>query len=145
MMNTLGNRIKTARGKAGLSQRKLAEILNIAYQTLNKYERGHRIPDADTLRQIANITKENPGWLLMGDAKEETIHGIGKKASYPEEREEYIAKLIDIFRGKNKYNIEAIKTNIVAFWKSKDMDMEAETETAQPPVLKRKGKGGADG
>ena len=67
MENLLGNRIKEARKRADITQEALSKRLKIAYQTLNKYERGHRIPDAELLRQIAKELNCNPGWLLTGE------------------------------------------------------------------------------
>jgi SOS-response transcriptional repressor LexA len=68
MGKELGQRIKAARkGIAGLTQEKLAKKLGIAYPTLNKYENGHRTPDADLLAQMATILDCDPGWLLSGE------------------------------------------------------------------------------
>ena len=46
---------------------KLAENLGIHVTTLNKYERGKRVPDARTLNRIAKVTGCPSGWLLTGD------------------------------------------------------------------------------
>ena len=69
MENNLNNRIVKARKKTVFSQKELAKRLDIAYQTLNKYEKGHRTPDANILRQMANILNCDPGWLLTGEEK----------------------------------------------------------------------------
>lgn len=66
MDSSLADRIKLARKKAGLTQVNLAGKLGIAYPTLNKYERGHRIPDASLLNRMANVLGCSPGWLLSG-------------------------------------------------------------------------------
>ncbi|MBI4843446.1 MAG: helix-turn-helix domain-containing protein [Nitrospirae bacterium] len=50
-----------------LTQEKLAKQLGIAYPTLNKYENGHRIPDAELLSRISKILDCDPGWLLSGE------------------------------------------------------------------------------
>ncbi len=67
MIISLGNRIKRARNRAGLTQVELAGKLEIAYPTLNKYERGHRIPDASLLSRMAKLLECDPGWLLSGE------------------------------------------------------------------------------
>ena len=67
----LGIRIKEARNKAGLTQEVLAKMLGIAYPTLNKYEKGHRIPDAELLSRIAKELKCDPAWLLTGEGERE--------------------------------------------------------------------------
>jgi len=66
MAKTLSERLKIARKRAGLTQVRLAEKLGITYPTVNRYERGHRIPDADLLARIAEILDCDPGWLLSG-------------------------------------------------------------------------------
>lgn len=67
MLISLGDRIKHARNRAGLTQVELAKKLKIAYPTLNKYEREHRIPDASLLSRMAKILGCDPGWLLSGE------------------------------------------------------------------------------
>jgi len=69
MTNSLGERIKTARESIGYSQRKIAEKLGVAYQTQNKYENGHRIPMANYLQLLSDITGIAPGWLLTGEGE----------------------------------------------------------------------------
>ncbi len=67
MGNNLGGRIKLARKNTGLTQGVLAAKLGIAYPTLNKYERGHRVPDSSLLHEMVKILKCDPGWLLTGE------------------------------------------------------------------------------
>lgn len=65
--NSLKDRIIFARSSSGISQMKLAENLDIHVTTLNKYERGKRVPDANTLNRIAGVTGCPAGWLLTGE------------------------------------------------------------------------------
>lgn len=81
MDTKLGNRIKEARNKTGLTQEALAKRLGIAYPTMNKYEKGHRIPDAELLSRMTTELNCDPGWLLTGE---------GPK--YREERKEVIER-----------------------------------------------------
>lgn len=50
----LGLRIKTLRKKNGLSQEKLAELINMDKPNLSNIERGKRFMTAETLERIAN-------------------------------------------------------------------------------------------
>lgn len=75
-INLLKTRIVVARKKAGISQKNLSALLGIAYQTLNKYEKGHRTPDAELLRQMANILKCDPGWLLTGESTTKEVEMV---------------------------------------------------------------------
>ena len=45
-------RIKQARKKAGLTQKKLAEILGTSQQNLAQYENGKRKPKIETLKKL---------------------------------------------------------------------------------------------
>jgi SOS-response transcriptional repressor LexA len=67
MDNNIGDRIKIARNKAGFTQGELAKKVEIAYPTLNKYEKNHRIPNSQILGRIAKEVHCNPGWLLTGE------------------------------------------------------------------------------
>ncbi len=71
MANILGERIKKARSSAGVTQLGLARTLGIHPTTLNKYEKGHRVPDAALLERMARVLRCDPGWLLAGEAGEE--------------------------------------------------------------------------
>ncbi len=117
----LNERIRLARKRTGLTQEQLAEKIGIAFQTLNKYEKGHRLPDAEVLRQIAIITGVDAGWLLTGEEESAIRTAAEKEAPYeptpmytPEERE-YIEKLITVLR--NPDTKKAIKEDIDTFLK----------------------------
>ena len=116
----LNDRVRILREKSGLTQEMLAKLLNITQQTLNKYERGHRVPKADLLNQMVNALEcDDPGWLLTG------------KETGPDKRDcpvKCSGDLIDICKDV-KYVIEeggdftdALKANIKAFKKSVEME-----------------------
>ena len=65
----LGMRIRMARKQAGFSQEELAKSLNITLNSVNRYEKGHRKPDADILRRMVEILHCDPSWLLIGPPK----------------------------------------------------------------------------
>ena len=51
---TTGQRIKTARKKAGMTQSELSSKLNIPYQSISQWERDLRNPKRETLQAIAD-------------------------------------------------------------------------------------------
>ena len=107
MNKKLGDRIALARKRAGLTQEELAKKLDIAYPTLNKYERGHRIPDAELLSRMVKLLDCDPGWLLTGEGSIER-----KKASYASIDEELIieiAEAVQEFLEKEKLELPFIK------------------------------------
>lgn len=62
---TTGERIKAARINAGLTQRELAERLNVSFVNISQWENGVRNPKIETLQKIAEALGVEP-WQLMG-------------------------------------------------------------------------------
>ncbi|MCI3197668.1 helix-turn-helix transcriptional regulator [Bacillus sp. HU-1818] len=60
----LGARIRRLRENSKLTQKALAEKLNIPHQNLSNYERGFRQPDYETLKKIANFFEVTTDYLL---------------------------------------------------------------------------------
>ena len=72
----IGRRVKEARGL--VSQKTLADLIDVHVNTIGKIERGDAVPDAIQLHEIGRVTKTNPAWLLCGDLYEkssESTHG----------------------------------------------------------------------
>lgn len=65
---TIGQRIKEARKKAGLTQKELGAKLGIAYQTLAQWENDLRNPKQETIRRIADALNCDFFWLLLGES-----------------------------------------------------------------------------
>ena len=63
-MNTLGERIKLARG--GISQEAFARILSISKGSLGFYERNENLPNVEVILKICSKTGVGLEWLLMG-------------------------------------------------------------------------------
>lgn len=68
--NNLGQIIREKRKSAGLSQEKLADILNVTKSTISKYELGQREPSFDQLQKIATAVNVDIYELLTGEAKD---------------------------------------------------------------------------
>ncbi len=60
----LGSRLKELREKKGLSQKKLAEQLNINQQRIANYENNIREPNYEMLLKICNFFEVSPNYLL---------------------------------------------------------------------------------
>ena len=74
--NNLGTRIRGARKKAGLSQDELAHRLGITMNTVNRYEKGHRLPDANILTRMVEVLNCDPAWLLTGEVADRVAEKI---------------------------------------------------------------------
>ena len=73
---SLGDRIKEARLRVGLTQQQLGEIIGVRKQTITGYEKGEREPDAIKLNKIAQVLNVTGDYLL--DLANE---GIGEKTN----------------------------------------------------------------
>jgi transcriptional regulator with XRE-family HTH domain len=66
----LGNRIAALRQQCGLSQKALAERLQVSASTIGMYEQGRREPSADRLVDMAAIFGVSTDYLLTGTPTE---------------------------------------------------------------------------
>ncbi|MET3696993.1 helix-turn-helix protein [Bacillus oleivorans] len=80
-MATLGDRIRGLRERDNLTQKALAEKLNIPHQNLSNYERGFRQPDYGTLIKIADFFKVSTDFLLKGEDFNKLAEPIPKYAN----------------------------------------------------------------
>ncbi len=62
----LGERIKRVRKMAAMSQEEFAKRLNLTVNTINRYEKGHRIPDSNFITQMVRVFRCDAIWLLTG-------------------------------------------------------------------------------
>ena len=66
---TLGNRLRALREKRKLTQKELAEKLNIPNQNISNYERDFRQPDYETLQMLADFFGVTTDYLLGRSGK----------------------------------------------------------------------------
>lgn len=64
MNSSFLERLKFLREKAGWTQEQLGEKINVADATINRYEKGTRKPDIDTLELLAEIFDVSIDYLL---------------------------------------------------------------------------------
>ncbi|MDP7669517.1 MAG: helix-turn-helix domain-containing protein, partial [Alphaproteobacteria bacterium] len=64
---TLGNRIKQARERVGLSQTRLAALIGLRQPTVSDWERDEVEPTRANLRAAAGQLGVSPNWLAFGD------------------------------------------------------------------------------
>ncbi|MCX6784282.1 MAG: helix-turn-helix transcriptional regulator [candidate division WWE3 bacterium] len=60
----LGNNIKQARRKRGLSQQQVAENAHLDLTSVNEIENGRRNPSLETLARLAKVLEVSPHELL---------------------------------------------------------------------------------
>lgn len=123
---SIGEQIKKARKEKGLTQKQLAEKLNIATNSLSRYEIGERTPDNETIVRIAKALDVAPSSLLIDVIKDSfdtlnnfnpTTLGMLQEPSTDEETKNtaaayriYIEKLNNLGREKaNEYIADLLK------------------------------------
>lgn len=81
----LSENLKSFRKAKGFTQEELAARLNVARQTISKWEKGLSVPDADTLIRVAEILEVSTSKLLGSQVKENvdetTIEDIAEQLS----------------------------------------------------------------
>jgi len=65
----LGDNIRELRKQKGYSQETFAQKLHVVRQTVSKWEKGYSVPDAETLKVIAELLDTSVSDLLGGDVK----------------------------------------------------------------------------
>lgn len=66
IMKSFGDNLKEARTKKGLSQGKLAELMQIHSAHISRYERNQTIPSVDVVKKFADIRVRRPVDLWDG-------------------------------------------------------------------------------
>jgi transcriptional regulator with XRE-family HTH domain len=71
----VGNRVRTARVLANMSQEKLGDALGITFQQVQKYEKGVNRIGSSRMQQIATILEKPVSWFFdeqNADKRQET-------------------------------------------------------------------------
>ena len=71
LKKNIGKKIKVFRKKKGLSQDKLAEIINIEMKSLSRIESGHNYPQCENLIAICTALDIEPWQLYFSENKKE--------------------------------------------------------------------------
>jgi transcriptional regulator with XRE-family HTH domain len=111
-MDILGKRIRYLREKHRLSQKQLAEKVNLTNAQLSRYELGERKPDPEIIKDIADYFDVSADYLLgrtnrvSKDANEEDFFnrelGVFFKEikDAPEDRQEQLRKIWEIIKSE---------------------------------------------
>lgn len=99
-----GEILRELRTKKGFSQKQLAEMLNVAQNTISQYENGTREPDAATLIKLANFFSVSTDYLLGRTDIIDDIQTIAAHhdADWTEEELEEIERFKEFVRMKRQ-------------------------------------------
>ncbi|MFV2046239.1 helix-turn-helix domain-containing protein [Metabacillus sp. YM-086] len=79
----VGNLIYNLRKEKGLTQKQLADSMNISDRTISKWERGYRCPDVTLLPSLSSILGVNIENILEGElASNDFVGGNMKRSNY---------------------------------------------------------------
>ena len=67
---TFGEKLQKLRARAGLSQDRLAELLDVSRQSVSKWERNEAMPEAEKLVRISRQFGVSTDYLLLEEAEE---------------------------------------------------------------------------
>lgn len=71
MMDKISERLKSARKRAGLTQRELGEAVGISAQAIAQWEQGQTAPSNSNALKVAQATGVSAQWLLFGPLQEQ--------------------------------------------------------------------------
>lgn len=78
-----GNTIRTLREKNKITQKELAELINVSDKTISKWETNKGLPDIGIIEELAKALRVSLSELLTGDLKtNENISGNMKKIQF---------------------------------------------------------------
>lgn len=102
---TLGSKIKNSRKRLGISQDKLAEIMNVSRQAITKWESDSGIPDISNLQALSKLFGVSVDYLLSNQSLPQVTLNItldkskykNKLTSYYEILKEYYDESWEIY------------------------------------------------
>jgi transcriptional regulator with XRE-family HTH domain len=77
----IGQRIRAARLRLGLSQGELGKTIGVCYQQLNKYEKGTNAVSGLRLLDLAGRLRVRVGWLVGEGDSSENVLPVGSRAA----------------------------------------------------------------
>ena len=123
LMEKFGDRLKSARKKAGLSQKALAGQIGSHPNTIASYERNEKEPGIGKIRLIGTVLQCDLNWLVYGKSLEEMRVGwtddAGQSKKESPARTEGQKDLISRLQELSEENQEIV-SEIVGFFLKKE-------------------------
>jgi len=114
-----GKRVKELRTNMGLTQKQLGDLVNVTKVSICGYEKNNRIPNIETLIDLANVLNTTPNYLLdselsarvMEDAEEYSVSISSNDMNILKELKKY-PELYNMIKEDPKRVIERINKKI---------------------------------
>jgi transcriptional regulator with XRE-family HTH domain len=104
-------RLKELRKRKGISQGELAELIEVHFTQISRYERGETKPNAEAMTKMAKVLDTTVDFLMNGTAddivqdaglEKELISRFKEVQNLPSEEKKTILSLMDAFIAKTK-------------------------------------------
>lgn len=99
MKFNIGEKIKKFREARGLSQRQLAERLNISNSRISNWEQGLNRPDADMIAGLCKVLEVSPSELLGVKVSEDDFTDRERELVYAYRSKPELRQAVDILLG----------------------------------------------
>lgn len=108
MKMTFGEKLLKLRSDAGLSQDKLAEMLEVSRQSVSKWERDEAMPDTDKIVLISKIFSVSTDSLLKDEDEIKTA-GEGTDGTVKEETAQMISDAVPAANGDSEDDVKSFE------------------------------------
>lgn len=108
-MSSFGKKLRDTREQKGLSQSKLAELVNLHHSIIGRYEREEAKPTIDVAKRLAAALDTTVTYLLGEDENAELfknpemLERFRDIVSFPKEDQEHIIYTIDALISRVKF------------------------------------------
>lgn len=108
---SFAQRLKELRKKKGFSQAKIAELINVHFTQLSRYERGDTKPNAVAMAKLAKVLDTTVDYLMTGSTDDiivdlglnkELITRFKQMKDFNSEDKKTVISLLDAFIAKTK-------------------------------------------
>ncbi len=99
MKYEIGSRIRKFREERGMSQKQLADMLNVSNSRVSNWEQGINRPDADILADMCRALKVSPSELLDVHLSEDDFTDHERKVIQAYRRKPDMQKAVNILLG----------------------------------------------
>lgn len=118
-------KLKEIRKLKKISQKEFAEQMNVAQNTVSRWENGERLMDSDTLIKAADFFNVSVDYLLGRAKKSQTITAVQKSAESMKIIDEY-TKLNDL--GKHEAVKRIKELSLIPSYRGNEMPIAAHSE-----------------
>lgn len=111
-------RVLQAIEESGYSQREFARKFGIAENLISRWNTGNRKPSIASIRKVANGSKKNLNWFLVGDSisniGDNSVVGKNQNIGADQKEIAFLKKEVKLLRQENAFLREQLKARKAA-------------------------------